>query len=141
MAVEVTGQGVREAGDAATCSPVGRGGRWPGPGPPARAPDAPRSAWPDCRTGSPATPATGAQSKFPSLLIVLADKKKTALATRTADLLAGIRTLRGIHGRELAVGITALPTLQKRGPGQLVCRGSYCSRFRWSWLRSEPEVH
>ncbi|MFJ9080328.1 replication-relaxation family protein [Streptomyces sp. NPDC102278] len=61
-------------------------------------------------------PRAAAQTKFPPLLIVLADKKKTTLDNRTADTLAGIRTLRGIHRRELAVGITTLPTLQEHGP-------------------------
>lgn len=61
-------------------------------------------------------PRAGAEMKFPPLLIVLADKKKTTLDKRTVDTLAGIRALRGIHRRELAVGITTLPNLQKRGP-------------------------
>ncbi|WP_328315398.1 hypothetical protein [Streptomyces sp. NBC_00388] len=64
----------------------------------------------------PRAPSSGAETKFPPLLIVLADKKKTTLDNRTADTLAGIRTLRGIHRRELAVGITTLPNLQEHGP-------------------------
>lgn len=58
----------------------------------------------------------GAEKKFTPLLIVLADKKKTTLDMRTVDTLAGIRALRGITRRELAVGITTLPNLQKHGP-------------------------
>jgi hypothetical protein len=50
----------------------------------------------------------GAEHKFPPLLIVLAGKKKAALDNRAADVFAGIRTLRGVYRRELAVGVTAL---------------------------------
>ncbi|MFD4034740.1 hypothetical protein ACFWVP_30590 [Streptomyces sp. NPDC058637] len=62
--------------------------------------------------------------KFPPLLIILADKKKTALDNRTTDTLTGISTLRGIRRRELAVGITTLPNLQEHGPLNPIWHGA-----------------
>ncbi|MFC4036310.1 hypothetical protein ACFO3J_33430 [Streptomyces polygonati] len=61
-------------------------------------------------------PRARAESKFPPLPVVLADKRKTLLDNRAADVLAGIRTLRGIRWRELAIGVTTLPALQEHGP-------------------------
>lgn len=61
-------------------------------------------------------PRAGAERKFPPLLIVLAGKKKETLDNRAADVLAGIRALRGVYRREFAVGVTTLTELQERGP-------------------------
>jgi hypothetical protein len=69
-------------------------------------------------------PRAGAEHKFPPLLIVLADKKKATLNNRAADILAGIRTLRGVYRRELAVGVTTLPELQEHGPASAIWRSA-----------------
>lgn len=69
-------------------------------------------------------PRAGAERKFPPRLIVLADKEKETLDNRAADVLAGIRVLRGIRRREFAVGVTALPELQERGPAGPVWRSA-----------------
>ncbi|WP_329171290.1 hypothetical protein [Streptomyces sp. NBC_01477] len=46
------------------------------------------------------------------------------LDNRAADTLAGIRALRGIRRRELAVGVTTLPELQEHGPADAVWRSA-----------------
>lgn len=69
-------------------------------------------------------PRAGAEHKFPPVLIVLAGKKKTTLDNRAADVLAGIRALRGIRRRELAVGVTTLPELHEHGPASPVWRST-----------------
>lgn len=45
-----------------------------------------------------------------------AGKKPRTHQTRPADLLAGICTIRGIHRREFAVGVTTLPCPGARLP-------------------------
>ena len=84
-------------------------------------------------------PRAGAEHKFPPLLIVLADKKKETLDNRAADVLAGIRALRGIASPPLP-GQSWTPTVAWLA-GLLEGEGTFTAKAgRGSWVTISVEM-